>query len=125
MANCLADTNIFIAIFNGDPFLKELVKTDRPVISTVVYLELIQGSKNNTEVKKIEKLLTFFEIIHFDESIAIRSIDLIRRYSKSHGLMLADAVIAATCLEHSLKLITFNARDFRFIKGLEVEIPRL
>jgi predicted nucleic acid-binding protein len=125
MTNCLADTNIFIAIFNGDRSLKELIKTDRPVISTVVYMELIQGSKNKAEVNKIEKLLKFFEIVHFDEAIATRSIDLIRRYSKSHGLMLADAVIAATCLENNLKLITFNARDFRFIKGLEVEVPKL
>lgn len=123
MASSLADTNIFIAIFNGDQSLKELVKTNQPVISTVVYLELIQGSKNKTEVKKIEKLLAFFEVLHFDQPTAIRSIELIRRYSKSHGLLLADAVIAATCLEHNLKLITFNAKDFRFIKGLEVEVP--
>lgn len=125
MASSLADTNIFIAIFNGDRRVKELLKADRPVISTVVYLELIQGSKNKAEVRKIENLLGFFEVLHFDSAIAIRSIELIRQYSKSHGLLLADAVIAATCLENDLKLITFNAKDFRFIKGLEVEVPKL
>lgn len=44
-------------------------------------------------------------------------------YSKSHGLMLADAVIAATCLEHDLQLITLNVKDFRFIKGLTLIGP--
>src|SRR5438552_18042165 len=109
MASSLADTNIFIAIINGNLSLKELVKTERPVISTVVYLELIQGSKNRTEVNKIEKLLYFFNVLHFNEAIAIRSIDIIRKYSKSHGLLLADAVIATTCLVNNLKLFTLNA----------------
>jgi predicted nucleic acid-binding protein len=123
MPDSLADTNIFIAIFNGDLYLKDLIISSRPAVSTVVHLELIQGSKNKTEIKKIERLLSFFEAVHFDRSIALRSIELIRKYSKSHGLLLADAVIAATCLENNLKLITFNVRDFRFIKDLRVEAP--
>ncbi len=84
---------------------------------------MIQGSKNKAEVNKIEKLLAFFEVLHFNEAVALRSLELIRQYSKSHGLLLADAIIAATCLENNLKLITFNARDFRFIKGLKIDIP--
>jgi predicted nucleic acid-binding protein len=123
MPDSLADTNIFIAIFNDDLYLKDLIISSRPAVSTVVHLELIQGSKNKTEIKKIERLLSFFEAVHFDRSIALRSIELIRKYSKSHGLLLADAVIAATCLENNLKLITFNVRDFRFIKDLRVEAP--
>jgi len=125
MANSLADTNVFIAIINGNPLLKEFIKTERPVISTIVYLELIQGSKNKAEVKKIEKLLSFFKVLHFNEAVALRSIEIIRKYSKSHGLLLADAVIAATCLEHKIALVTFNAKDFRFIDGLELRIPKL
>ncbi|MGD9587502.1 MAG: type II toxin-antitoxin system VapC family toxin [Pyrinomonadaceae bacterium] len=124
MPNSLADTNIFIAVFNGDTFLKEFIGSNRPAISTIVYLELIQGSKNKAEIKKIEKLLSFFETRHFDRPIALRSIELIRTYSKSHGLRLADAVIAATCLENDLKLITFNVKDFRFIKGLKAVTPK-
>jgi predicted nucleic acid-binding protein len=123
MANSLADTNVFIALFNGDQTVRKLIDSVRPKFCTVVYLELIQGSKNKTEIRKIEKLLGFFEVFHFNEAIAVRSIGLTRQYSKSHGLMLADAVIAATCIENNLKLITFNARDFRFIKGLKIEVP--
>jgi len=75
-------------------------------------LELIQGAKNKDEVRKIEEYLTRFDLIHFDSVISWHSIRLIRNYSKSHGLMLPDAVIAATCLEHNLSLITFNTKDF-------------
>ncbi|MBP9663421.1 MAG: PIN domain-containing protein, partial [Pyrinomonadaceae bacterium] len=79
---------------------------------------------NKTEVRKIEKLLQFFTIFHFDEAIGRRSIDLIRKYSKSHGLLLADAVIAATCLENELRLVTFNAKHFQFIQGLTIDVPK-
>ncbi len=35
--------------------------------------------------------------------------------------MFRDAIIAATCLENDLTLITYNVKDFRFIKGLKYQ----
>ncbi len=64
-----------------------------------------------------------FELIHFDKATLQRAIELVRNYSKSHGLMLPDAVIAAGCLENDLTLITFNVKDFRFINGLKIIRP--
>ena len=47
-----------------------------------------------------------------------------RTYSKIHGLMLGDAIIAATCLEYDIELpVNFNAKDFRFIDGLKYRVP--
>lgn len=123
MAEHLPDTNIFIAIFKGDARLKTFIETSDSTINTIVYLELIQGAKNKTDVGKIEKYLNRFELIHFDKAISQKAIELVRDYSKSHGLMLPDAVIAATCLENELTLITYNARDFRFIKNLKILEP--
>ena len=37
--------------------------------------------------------------------------------------MLGDATIAATCLENDLTLITYNVKDFRFIKSLKIQKP--
>ena len=123
MAERLPDTNIFIAILKGDVKLKNLVENSDSAINTIVYLELIQGAKNKTEVNKIEKYLNRFELIHFDKNVSQKSIKLTRTYSKSHGLMLPDAVIAATCLEKDLTLMTFNVKDFRFIKDLKTLKP--
>jgi predicted nucleic acid-binding protein len=67
--------------------------------------------------------LNRFELLHFDKAISQKAIELVRTYSKSHGLMLPDAVIAATCLENDLTLVTYNDRDFRFIKGLKTLRP--
>lgn len=41
----------------------------------------------------------------------------------SHGLILPDALIAATAMEHNLKLYTRNTRHFRMIPELKVNQP--
>ena len=123
MAEYLPDTNIFIAIFKGDANLKSLVEKSDSAINTIIYLELIQGAKNKAEVAKIEKYLNRFELLHFDKAVSQKSIELVRTYSKSHGLMMPDAIVAATCLENDLTLITYNVKDFRFIDGLKILRP--
>ena len=123
MIEYLIDTNVFIAVLKGDAALKSFIESLACALDTTVYAELIQGSKNKTEVQKIERYLTRFELVHFDETVSRRTIELIRTYSKSHALMFGDAVIAATCLENGLTLITYNIKDFRFINGLKTTQP--
>ncbi|MGI8786785.1 MAG: PIN domain-containing protein [Pyrinomonadaceae bacterium] len=106
MIEYLIDTNVFIAILKGNIKLKSFIESLVCALDTTIYAEMIQGAKNKTEVQKIEKYLTRFELIHFDKDVSQKTIELIRTYSKSHGLMFGDAVIAATCLENDLTLIT-------------------
>ncbi len=120
MAEYLIDANIFIAVLKGNAKLKSSIEKLSCGLDTIVYVELIQGAKNKSEVRKIEKYLTRFELIHFDETISQKTIELVRTYSKSHGLMLGDSVIAATCLINNLTLITYNFKDFRFIDELKI-----
>ena len=123
MIEYLIDTNIFIAILRGNAALKSFIESLDCALDTTVYAELIQGAKNKLEVQKIERYLTRFELMHFDQSVSRKTIELIRIYSKSHGLMFGDAIIAATCLENDLILITYNVKDFRFINGLKTIQP--
>ena len=116
----LADTKIFIKIFRGDADLKKQVESLNVAISSIVVLELLQGSKDKAELRQIEKYLAHFNVVHFNENISKKAIELVKTYSKSHGLLLADAIIAATCLEKDLELMTFNIRDFKFIQDLKL-----
>lgn len=125
MNKYLIDTNIFIAVLKGDAKLKVFVENRNCALDTTVYAELIQGSKNKSEVQKIEKYLTRFELIHFDKNISTKTLELIRTYSKSHSLMFGDAIIASVCLENKRVLLTYNTKDFRFIKGLNSQKPLL
>jgi predicted nucleic acid-binding protein len=120
MAKYLADTNVFIAAFKGDTSAANLIERHEAARDSVVYLELIQGAKNKSEIKKIERFLAGFDVLHFDRSVSERAIDLVKTYSKSHGLMLPDAVIAARCLEDNLTLITRNIKNFQFIESLKL-----
>ena len=48
------------------------------------------------------------------------TVDLINQYRLSHGLLIPDALIAATAVAFQLPLLTKNQRDFRFIRGLQL-----
>ena len=41
--------------------------------------------------------------------------------SLSHGLQLADALIAATALQHELPVLTANTKHFGPVQGLTIE----
>ncbi len=120
MAEYLIDLNILTAVFTGDTRIRSVIENLDAAIETIVYLELLQAAKNHLQAERIEKYLTRFELIYFDHKISEGAIELIRNYSKTFGLRLPDSIIAATCLEKNLTLVTLNPKDFRFIEGLKL-----
>ena len=122
MEKVLVDSCIFIDIFRGDKTLSEKLKEISVCINPVVYMELLQGARNKIELEKIDKYLSKFELITLDDRISRTSIDLIRAYSKSHGLLFPDSLIASTCLESTIKLFTRNLKDFTFINRINIYV---
>lgn len=122
MADLLLDTDILIDTSRGLPdavdFLQRQMALSAAGISTVTQLELLIGCRNRTEQQTVERFLRRFEVVRLNELIADQAVDLIRRYRLSHGLLLADALIAATALSLNIPLATKNQRDYRFIAGL-------
>jgi len=84
-------------------------------ISVITELELIVGCQNKRE---LEKFLRRFEIKMLNGQASNITVDLIKQYRLSHGLLIPDALIAATAITFQLPLLTKNQRDFRFIRGL-------
>lgn len=126
MAEFLIDTNVFARIFTGDVQVKQFVEMLAPApaaVDTTVYVECLQGSKSNREKRIVEGYLARFELLPLTPNISVQTINLIRTYSNTHGLLLADALIAATCLDHDLTLVTYNVSDFHFIQGLKWAKP--
>ena len=118
MSGFLIDTNVFLNIFKGDLELSRFIKESQSFIDTTIYVECIQGSKSNREKQIIEKYLQSFPLLPITPVSSSLTIKLIRKYSNSHGLLLPDALIAATALENDLAIITFDIDDFKFIEGL-------
>ena len=93
MAEFLIDTNVLSRIFTGDKNVKDFIETLDAAICTVVYVECLQGSKSIREKRIVESYLSRFELNHITFDISTRTIDLIRTYSNTHGLLLADALL--------------------------------
>ena len=123
MGVVLVDACVLIEILRGKNNLLDKISDKDFAINSIVYMELIQGAKNKQGVTKLEKFLKNFDLIHIDEKISEKAMKLIKTYSKSHSLIIADAIIAATCLEKDIELLTLNLKDFRFITGLKIYIP--
>ncbi len=45
---------------------------------------------------------------------------LLREFRSSHGLLIADALIAATAIVEDVPFISKNQRDYRFIDELDL-----
>lgn len=83
-------------------------------------MELIYGARNKQEVSKLEQFIAKFELITLNANISTIALKLITTFAKSHDLDIPDALIAATAIDQKLGLLTYNARDFRFITTLNL-----
>jgi len=118
----LLDTNVLIEILKGNEKTIQKVEAlnSELYISSVTVMELYYGAINKPEVKKLEKFMLLFTVVHIDTKISIRSTALIKMYAKSHGLDIPDSLIAATALEKEVTLFTYNTKDFKYISNIKL-----
>lgn len=126
MANNLSiiDSDILIDVGRKDKTaiarLEEEQGKSVAAVSSVTQMELIVGCRNKTELKHLDKFLEEFEIINLNYEITQKAIELLKEYKLSHGLLIADSMIAATSMILDAPLLTKNQKDFKFIKGLKL-----
>ncbi len=125
MSRFLIDTNVFYKIFSNDLAAKKYIESLDAMIDSTIYIECLQGSKSNNEKRVIEKYISKFPLLPITPKASALAIDLIRRYSNSHGLFLPDALIAASARTNTLTLLTYNLGDFKFISGLKYAEPSI
>lgn len=115
----LLDTNILIDFLRG--YQKTTDFLSRPgysfLLSTITVAELYSGLKGKAEEKMLEALLKRFQIIPVTASIAQKGGLFKNKYFKSHGVGIADSVIAATAELEGTRLVTLNIKHFPMIKS--------
>jgi len=120
----LIDSDILIDVGRKNKTAIERLEKEREkaiaAISSVTQMELIVGCRNKTELKQLDEFLEDFEIVNIDFDITRKSIELLKEYRLSHGLLIADSFIAASSLILDIPLLTKNQKDFKFIKGLKL-----
>ncbi len=117
----LVDTDVMVDFLRGNPKAVALVHTHSAwlILSSIVAAELYAGVRGDEEASKLDSLISLFRVVPVSIELA-RAGGLHRqRYSKSHGVGLADAIIAATAEAENADLKTLNTKHYPMIKGLK------
>jgi predicted nucleic acid-binding protein len=122
MIENLLDTVILIDHFNdikkATRFLSGL-DPNKTAISVITRAELFVGFEKDNERQIAQALMDQFILLPVDKDTADKAAEL----RKKHGWKLPDAFQAAIALNHGLKLITRNTKDFNPQKHPFVMIP--
>ena len=126
MPEYLVDTDVFIWYLRGNEKARSLFHRIDFAISAVTYMELIQGIRNKQELRVLKKMLHEWQIpiLYLDEEITAKAMHSMESYFLSHSLQMADALIAATCFKHGLRLLSANDKHYRVFFELEIETFR-
>jgi predicted nucleic acid-binding protein len=86
-------------------------------------IEKIQGEKKKTLSSWFDKVCSWFDgrVIDADKNIMIEWGKLVVNHNRT--LPVIDSILAATCLNRNLVLITGNKKDFEDIDGLTIINP--
>jgi predicted nucleic acid-binding protein len=113
MSRALLGTDVLIDHIRG----RGIAPIDGCMASVVTRTELFAG--NESEEPAVTALLSCLEELNVTVEIARRA----GRIRRTTGLDIADALIAATALEHGMPVMTRNRRHFERVVGLTVRSP--
>jgi hypothetical protein len=118
----LFDTDVLIWALRGDK--RAATAIDRQTareISIVNYMELVQGARDKRDLQLLRSFIKDlgFSILPLTENIGHRASVYMEEYTLKSGLLLADALIAATAVEHQLPFCSANTKHYRQISELE------
>ena len=120
----LVDTDILIDLANevstAIDRLNLEAKNSSLAISAITQMELIVGCRNKIELQNLGKFLQYYELISIDKFISEKAVELVENYRLSHGLLIPDALIAATAITCQIPLLSKNQKDYRFISELNL-----
>ncbi len=95
--------------------IKELIEDGYKLYITPVSVAEIWAGARGGEEEKLEKIFDVLEVLDIDAEIGKIAGDYLRRYRKSHGVELGDALIAGCVKRYNLLLWTFNKRHYPMV----------
>ncbi len=120
----IVDTDILIdtarCIEDAVACLRQIEEKSSLAISVITHMELIIGCRNKKELSSLEHFLRRFKIFSLNEQISETAANLLKTYRLGHGLLIADALIAATAIASNTPFISKNQKDYRFIEELDL-----
>ncbi|MBW2701986.1 MAG: type II toxin-antitoxin system VapC family toxin [Deltaproteobacteria bacterium] len=117
----LCDTDVLVDFFRGHGKAVAFIKANstRIILSSIVIAELYAGVKGDDEQEALENFISLFPVVPISAEIAKAGGLYKRDYAKSHGVGLADAIIAASAEAEHAKLKTLNTKHYPMLKGIQ------
>lgn len=121
----LVDTDVLIDFLRGEGKACALLEKQKSrtvlkdlAVSAISVAELYAGVRDEAELAILDDFVGLFRVIPVTKEVA-RIGGLHRRdFKGSHGVGVADAIIAAAAESEGAELLTLNVRHFPMLKGL-------
>ena len=120
----LLDTDVLIDFLRGHDKAVSFVNAnlDRIILSSIVVAELyagVRGGKGDAEQVVLENFLSLFRVVPISGDVAKLGGLYKRDYGRSHGVGLADAIVAATATLEGAELKTLNVKHYPMLQDIE------
>ncbi len=117
----LLDTDVLIDFFRGNKKAEVFINTHnaRIILSSIVVAELYAGVKGDSEQDAIDAFVSLFRVVPVSADIGKAGGLYKRDYAKSHGIGLADGILAATSETENAELKTLNTKHYPMLKNLK------
>lgn len=126
----LIDTDVIINFLRGRDeeasfFHRVLVGEEfSACYAAITEVELYSAAKiNQRQSESIQMLMNNLHRVGISSPVAQLAGQLLGKFRKSHGLEIADAIIAASTIIQGACLVTENTKHFAFIPGLIITPP--
>ena len=118
----ILDSDVLIEVLRGNVQTARWVATEASTGETLRYSPLsraeIGAGMRAKEAMGIAALFAGLDAVTIDATTGALAGERLRRYRRSHGLELGDALIGASAVQYGERLATFNRRHYPGITRL-------
>lgn len=116
------DTDVMIWAFRGNAKALDAIDASAErSISSVTYMELLQGVRNKKEMISMKRFLSTlgFSVLPVTANISSRAVAIMEDTALKSDLGVCDALIFATALDTGDTLLSGNAKHFKEVPLLD------
>ena len=118
MVACLLDTVVIVDVLRKyAPALDWLKDQPEPGITSVVWMEIIEGAWDRAAQEEAVKVLRDFELVPIMQQDLDWAVRQMLKYQLSHQIGMADALIAAVSHRLDIPLYTPNLKHYSPMLG--------
>lgn len=115
MIDAVLDTSILVELLRQSPDALQWAQKNqnrRYTITPIVWMETVQGARNKIERQQIMRFLRTYHIEHSTAADNYWAMLQLSRFHLSHGVELADVMIASVAARLGVPLYTLNIKHY-------------